>query len=202
MSIYVPAMQQRDSRAYSSNIARSFLDGLRMQRDYEHQQAVKNNMIQAQQRALEASGRAERQLGMAEEQFKSNKKRKKELADLTQGIVQYDMDKSIAKGEVNKRLEDNTTFWADDADEKRYMFFAPDVNDPEGKRKFFQDVSGRELAEAEARRAGVNVDPVIDRELLKNIKDPSMLGLVSEIMKGSKDSGNYLYDMYLNQGGF
>ena len=201
MSIYVPAMQQRDSRAYYQNTAKSFLDAVRMQRDYEHQQAVKNNMIQAQQRALEASGRAERQLGMAEEQFKSDKKRKKELADLTQGIVQYDMDKSIAKGAINERLEDNTSWW-NDPDDKKYTFFAPDVNDPEGRRKFFQDVSGRELAKAEARRAGINVDPVIDRELLKNIKNPNMLGLVSEIMKGSKDSGNYLYDMYLNQGGF
>lgn len=201
MSIYVPQMRQRDTRAYNQNTAKSFLDGVRMQRDYEHQKAVQNNMVEAQQRALEASGRADRQLEMVEEQIESGKERKKELADLTQGIVQYDMDRSIAKGAVNERLEDNTSWW-NKPDDKKYTFFAPDVNDPEGKRKFFQDVSGRELAEAEARRAGINVDPVIDRELLKNIKDPSMLGLVSEIIKGSKDSGNYLYDMYLNQGGF
>lgn len=201
MSIYVPAMQQRDSRAYSSNIARSFLDGLRMQRDYEHQQAVANNMLVQQELARKSGDRAERQLGMMEDQYARNIKSKEELADITQGILQYDMNRSIAKGAINERLEDNTSWW-NKPDEKKYTFFAPDVNDPEGKRKFFQDVSGRDLAKAQARREGINVDPVIDQELLKNIKNPSMLGLASEIIKGTENSGNYLYDMYLNQGGF
>jgi len=201
MSIYVPAMQQRDGRSYYQNTAKSFLDGVRMQRDYEHQQAVQNNIIESQKRAQEASGRAERQLEMVEDQYESGKQKKQEMADLTQGILQYDMDKSKAKSAYNKRIEDNTSWW-NKPDERKYTFFAPDVNDPEGKRKFFQDVSGRDLTEAELRREGINPNPVIDPELLKNIKDPSMLGLATEIIKGTEDSGNYLYDMYLNQGGF
>jgi len=201
MSLYIPQMKQRDTRAYYQNTAKSFLDGVRMQRDYEHQQAVQNNMAEAQQRAQEASGRAERQLGMVEDQYESGKQRKKEMADITQGILQYDMDKSKAKSAYNKRIEDNTSFW-NDPDERKYTFFAKDVNDPEGKRKFFQDISGRDITEAELRREGINPNPVIDPELLKNIKDPSMLGLATEIIKGTEDSGNYLYDMYLNQGGF
>ena len=201
MSIYVPAMQQRDGRSYYQNTAKSFLDGVRMQRDYEHQQAVQNNMIESQKMAQKASGRAERQLEMVEDQYESGKQKKQEMADLTQGILQYDMDKSKAKSAYNKRIEDNTSWW-NKPDERKYTFFAPDVNDPEGKRKFFQDVSGRDLTEAELRREGINPNPVIDPELLKNIKDPSMLGLATEIIKGTEDSGNYLYDMYLNQGGF
>lgn len=62
MSLYIPQMQQRDSRAYYQNTAKSFLDGVRMSRDYEWQQAQQDNMLEAQARAREASARADKQV--------------------------------------------------------------------------------------------------------------------------------------------
>lgn len=209
MSIYVPAMQQRDSRAYYQNTAKSFLDAVRMQRDYEHQKAVQDNMIQSQQRALEASqraseasGRAERQLGMAEEQFKWQKDRRKKMADITQSIVKSKIADSKYQGKTAEGLDTygigtNVLNMDIDPDEKRIYFGAPDVGGVDG-REIIQYATPREIAKARAKEQGFK-PAEFDESLIESLTDPSMLSYLPMLSRGMEGGGNLFLDATLNQ---
>jgi len=102
MSLYVPAMQRRDSSVYYNNTAKSFLDGVRMQRDYEQQKAVQDNMLQQQEMARQASARADkesaradRKMAMIEDEYGMSKAQRK--ADVTVAQSNYEASKANKK---------------------------------------------------------------------------------------------------------
>ena len=202
MSLYIPQMKQRDTRAYYQNTAKSFLDGVRMQRDYEHQQAVQNNMAEAQQRAQEASGRAERQLGMAEEQFGWQKDKRQKMSDITQSIVKSKIKDSKYQGKTGEELDKygigtNVLNMDIDPDKKRIYFGAPDVGGVDGT-EMIQYATPREIAKASAKKQGFK-PAEFDEELLGSLTDPSMLSLLPMLSRGMEGGGNLFLDASLNQ---
>lgn len=192
-------MQRRDSRAYNQNTAKSFLDGVRMQRDYEHQKAVQNNMLQQQEMARQASGRAERNVAMAEEQLGWKRQSRDDMEKLAQGLAKQRIDESKMRGKINEYLDpmtETTILGSEiDPDEKRYYFGAKDET---GKRRFVQKASPRQMAKKMYQAEG-GVVPQLDPALLNVIRDPAMLDLLPTLMGGQEGSGNLLYNSLTNQ---
>lgn len=196
MSLYIPQMKQRDTRAYYQNTAKSFLDGVRMQRDYEHQQAVQNNMIESQKMAKQASGRAERQLGLAEEQgarqeqmFNRALDSQKKEEELLKGIVDYKVDKNRRDQQV---IEKANQLYDGPIDEKESYWFKPDVHGTDGW-EFYQYQPTRKMAEALLKKEGNLIEPKIDENLYKNIQNRKDLGLLDYLQGSSQSLYNNIF---------
>ena len=218
MSLYVPQMQQSNIGAYRSegmaNVAKSFLDGVRISNEAKHRKNMQENelkRIDLQNRQLEADKQfRDRAINLQEragdrqaKMFDQAMKSRADSIKATKEMLRYKMADSEAQGQVNKEVADlpwYETGFEKDPDEKSIYIFAKDVNDPEGGRKFWQNLSQKDIAKANLKREGVKVDPKIDPSLIDMINDPQTLRELGPYFSaGHENQGNYILNALINE---
>jgi len=220
MSLYVPAMQSNDKSQmiYSTStdgvnrMAKSFLDGVRMaeqKRQFDKRMENEAERIRIQKYSAEegvkAKNRAldisEKQFDMQNTMFNQNQQARKDREAIAQGLVKKNMKDSEFSGAVNEELNTygvGTNMLGLDVDENKNRLYigAPDV---EGKDEWelFQWASPKEIATAKAKEKGFEKG-AMDPELLKTIKDPSMLDYLPMFGGNQEGQGNMLYNAIFN----
>jgi len=193
MGMYVPQMQQvQRGPEWGKNVAGSLLEGVRMNREYEHKE-------RQHQLAIQAGERAERAMVMAEDEYGTRKQDRADLKKLTQGIAKYKIADSKRMGAVHENMDDLTEtsiFGSEiDPDDKRFYF---GYKDEEGKRRFLQRASPREMSKRKATASGVT-KPEYDPSLIDTFKDPSFLKYLPTVGGSQDGGGNLLYNSVMNQ---
>lgn len=195
-----------------ANIAKSFLDGVRIANNKEHQDNMNANEVERidlQNRQLEATKSfRDRALDLqeasgvrADKMFKRDEERRANQEKIVQATVNKRLQDSEFSGATAKELNQygigtNVLGFDVDPDKKRLYVGAPDVEGTDGT-EIMQWATPREIAKARAKKKGVTAGEY-DPELLKTIKDPAMLDYITKFGGGSEDQGNLLYDAMFN----
>jgi len=216
MSLYVPAMQSNDrsNMIYSTStdgvnrMAKSFLDGVRMaeqKRQFDKRMENEAERIRIQKYSAEEGVKAKnRALDISEKQFdiqntifNQRQQDRKDREVIAQSLVKKNMQDSEYAGAVNENLSNyNETLMGSKIDEnKKRLYFG--YKDDKGERKFLQYKSPKQMAESDAKREGFSKAP-LSPELLKTIKDPSMLDYLPMFGGGEEGQGNMLYNAIFN----
>ena len=201
MSLYVPQMQQSNIGAYRSegmaNVAKSFLDGVRISNDAKHKKNMQENelkRIDLQNRQLEADKQfRDRALGLQEhagvrqqQMFNQALKAQQREKELVKGVVDYKVDKNLQDQQV---VEKANQLYDGPIDEKESYWFKPDVHGTDGW-EFYQYQPTRKMAETLLKKEGKLIEPKIDENLYKNIQDRRDLGLLDYL----QGTGQSLYN--------